>query len=671
MDDRQKIIDALAALDPSRLNYQEWLDVGMALKAESFPCSTWDEWSMRDMGRYKPGDCLRKWDTFKGTGVAGGTIFHFAQIYANYKPMKTYTWDDYIPAEVEGYEDIITSNAPEKDKPYQMAVKYLETLFQPDDIVGYVHSATYKEDRDKWVPANAGIYRKCSDLIADLKRYRKLDNAFGTINETAGAWIRINPLDGKGAGDKNVTAYRYALAEADTMPIEDQKKLLINLKLPIAALVESAGKSVHAIVKVDAENEQEFKQRVDFLFAELAKRNFIVDTNNKNPSRLSRLPGAMRNGKCQTLLATNIGCSCWAEWLDELAGINDDLPPILNFWDQIQNPPEKSPELIGGILREGNKMIITGESKAGKTCLSQELAVCIAEGKPWLEMFKCEQGPVLYMNLEVEEASLFYRFKQIYEANEWKISDGAKNIHPWNLRGHAVPLDQLADKVIRRCRGRHYKAIILDPLYKVQQGDENSAEAIIKFCNALDRIAHETGAAVIYDHHHPKGTAGGKKVIDRGSGSGVFARDADAICDLSFLSPGKEALEMLGANLASGEKPMQIAFVLRDFKDIEPINIWFKFPVHKVDTAGLLTGAPVEGSQEDHLNKSSKRTTDDAKYKSLVEAFEYCVDSDGTALMKDMAEFTDGHPARRTLERYVEQFSDEFELKNGVVRRLK
>ena len=406
----------------------------MALNSEGFPVSVWDDWSRKDMGRYHVGDCDKKYQTFKGAGTTAGTIFHIAERFG-YKPHgKVYSWDDFIPAEVENYEETIASNAPKKDKPYQMAIKYLETLFEPDDVVGYVHSAIYKEDRQKWVPANAGAWRKRDDIIADLKKFKNFD-AFGSINDEAGAWIRINPLDGKGAGDKNVTRYTYALAEADDMPIEEQKKLLINLKLPIAALVESGGKSVHAVVRVGASNKNEYEQRVRLLFSELAKHNFVVDTNNANPSRLSRMPGVMRNGKCQTLLAVNIGCSTWEEWLDELAGITDDLPEVKNLWDQAKEDPQLSPELIGGVLREGNKMIITGESKAGKTCLSQELAVCIAEGKPWLGKFKCEQGRVLYINLEVEEASLYHRFRAIYDANEWKFTSTSKNVCPWNLRG--------------------------------------------------------------------------------------------------------------------------------------------------------------------------------------------------------------------------------------------
>lgn len=674
MDNRQKILDALNALDPSLLNYQEWTEVGMALKTEGFPASVWEDWSSKDSSRYHRGECTKKYDSFNGAGVGGGTIIHYAERYAGYSPRgRVWSWDDHLPAEVEVYEETIVNSAPKKEKPYQMAIKYLETIYEPDDIVGYVHSAVWKEERNKWIPANKGIWRRQGDIVADLKRSKKFDRAFGSMNDQAGAWIRINPLDGRGAADKNVASYKYALVEADSMPLEEQKKLLINLKLPIACMVDSAGKSIHAVVKVDAQNESEYKQRVKFLYDELAKRGYVVDSQNGNPSRLSRLPGAVRGDRVQELIAVNIGCPSWIDWVDHLAGIDDDLPPFSNFWDQLQNAPSLSPELIAGVLREGNKMIITGESKAGKTCLSQGLACSIAEGKPWLGKFQCEQGKVLYINLEVEEASLFNRFENIYKANEWKFTKkSCQNIVTWNLRGKAVPLDKLSAKIIRRCRDQHFKAIILDPLYKVQQGDENSAEAIIRFCNALDTIAHETGAAVIYDHHHPKGASGDKKIIDRGSGSGVFSRDADAICDLSFLSPSKESLEIIGANVLSGEKPMQISFILRDFKDIEPINMWFKFPVHYIDSAGLLNGAPLEGSKEANLNKSSKRTSDDEKYIALVEAFNQCVDpKTQSASIKEMADFTLGHPSRRSLERYVLRFNDEFTLENGVVRRVK
>ena len=663
-DDQRALLKALEALDPSKCTYSEWIQVGMALKAEGLSCSDWDDWSRRDSARYVSGDCEKKWETFNDSGKTnGGTIVFLAEQYNNYKPVKELDWDDGLDAY---YEEVLTIEEKPDEKPYQMTVRFLETLFKPDETVSYVHSARWKEDKDKWVPADGGHIRKVSDIIKDLKKHRNLEDAFGTFNEEAGGWIRINPASGP--NNKDVTRFAYSLAESDDLSIEEQKKLFINFRLPIATLVESGGKSVHALVKIDAKDETEYKQRVSFLYDWLAKHKFIVDENNKNPARLSRLPGVMRKGKLQRLIATDIGCSSWLEWKDYIEGIDDDLPQFRSLKEQSLNPPKLSPELIGGILREGCKMIITGQSKAGKTCLSQNLAVCIAEGRPWLGKFPCQQGKVLYINLEVEEASLYQRFKFMYKAMGIEMTDkGGDNIIPWNLRGHALPMDKLAPKIIRRCRNTGpYKAIILDPLYKVQQGDENSAEAIIRFCNALDNIAHETGAAIIYDHHHPKGDAR-ENVIDRGSGSGVFSRDADAICDISTLSPGKEILEIISSQMQDGEKPMQISFVLRDFKDIEPINIWFRFPLHFVDDAGLLEGSPIKGSREDNLNQSSCRTSPNERKAALDGVFMGCQEN-GTAKLSDMIAY--GGISESSLRRHLKEFSEEYSLKNGIVSRL-
>lgn len=667
-DDQRALLKALEALDPSKCTYSEWVQVGMALKAEGLPCSDWDDWSRRDSARYESGACETKWKSFSDTGKTnGGTIFYLAEHYDNYKPFKELDWDDGLDAY---YEEVLTIEARE-EQPWEMAKRFLETLFQPDETVSYVHSAQWNEKREKWNPGDRGHVRKVSDIIKDLKKHKSLEDAFGTFNEDAGGWIRVNPTTG--ANDKDVTRFSYVLAESDDLSIEDQKKLFINFKLPIATLVESGGKSVHALVKVDASNEAEYTQRVTFLFDWLAKHKFIVDENNKNPARLSRLAGVMRKGKLQKLIATDIGCSSWLEWKDYIEGVDDNLPPLVSLADQLENPPTLSPELITGILREGCKMIITGDSKAGKTCLSQNLAVCIAEGRPWLGKFPCQQGKVLYINLEVEAASLFYRFKAMYHAMGIKISDkGGENIVPWNLRGYAAPIDQLAPKIIRRCRNTGpYKAIIIDPLYKVQQGDENSAQAISDFCNALDKIAHDTGAAIIYDHHHPKGDARGK-VIDRGAGSGVFSRDADALVDISNLDPGNDAADVVKELVKNGERPMVMSFVLRDFKDIEEQKIWFNFPLHYIDDANLLENCHIEGSAEANFAKNPNRKSDDEKRRIIESAFEMAgpiTMEDGSRMAKtsDMAAYAD--MAEKTIKKYASELSD-FIVERGYIRKV-
>ena len=175
-------------------------------------------------------------------------------------------------------------------------------------------------------------------------------------------------------------------------------------------------------------------------------------------------------------------------------------------------------------------MLIAGPSKAGKSFLLIELAIAIAEGSTWLG-FSCAQGRVLYVNLEIDPASCIDRFITIYGKLGFSPPH-TDNIVIWNLRGHALPLDRLVPILVRRMKDEQFAAVIIDPIYKVITGDENNASDMGAFCNQFDKICTEMGASAIYCHHHSKGAQGGKKAMDRASGSGVFARDPDAQLDV-------------------------------------------------------------------------------------------------------------------------------------------
>ena len=82
-------------------------------------------------------------------------------------------------------------------------------------------------------------------------------------------------------------------------------------KLPCTAVISSGNKSLHAWVKVDAKDLDEYEQRRKLLFDHLAD---YVDPNNANPSRLSRLPNAMRFDYRQELYALNIGSKSWQDF---------------------------------------------------------------------------------------------------------------------------------------------------------------------------------------------------------------------------------------------------------------------------------------------------------------------------------------------------------------------
>lgn len=121
---------------------------------------------------------------------------------------------------------------------------------------------------------------KCNDDIGSV---------LGDYNEEAGAWIRFNPLDGAGVKNENVVSFKYALVESDTMDIEKQNAILRELELPIAVLVHSGKKSLHAIVKINAQSYDEYKQRVNYLYEICLKNDLKIDSQNRNPSRFSSI----------------------------------------------------------------------------------------------------------------------------------------------------------------------------------------------------------------------------------------------------------------------------------------------------------------------------------------------------------------------------------------------
>lgn len=698
------LTEILEYIDPSTCSYQEWINVGMALKHEGYTVSDWDMWSMKDVNRYHSGECAKKWATFQGSSapVTAGTIIQMAKEngYHYENVSAELDWDSEIGSKDElvvvdrNWLERSEIHIPEQWNPTEQIITYLETLFEPDENVGYV-TESWEHD-GKFLPSKGCYDRTAGQLIKELYQCKgDIGSVLGDYNSEVGAWIRFNPLDGKGVKNENVTEFRYALVESDTMDISAQKAIITELELPVAALVYSGKKSLHAIVKIDASTYEEYKKRVDYLYNVCNKNGLKLDIQNRNPSRLSRMPGVMRNDKKQYLLDTNIGKENWNEWREWIESVNDDLPDPESMADVWDNLPELAPPLIDGVLRQGHKMLIAGPSKAGKSYALIELCCAIAEGKKWLE-WNCTQGKVMYVNLELDRASCLHRFKDVYTALGI-APDNLSNIDIWNLRGRSVPMDKLAPKLIRRASKKNYIAIIIDPIYKVITGDENSADQMAHFCNQFDKVCTELGCAVIYCHHHSKGAQGGKRSMDRASGSGVFARDPDALIDLVELELNddilkqeknkavckvcegwlykydklyhasqddlcsetqmlalcreyleNDAYECVIEDVGKARKTVEsrsawrIEGTLREFPKFAPVNLWFKYPVHNIDNIGALKDIAVDDGMPMWKKNFSKKKTDaerkNERKNSLETAFEAC-GIDDKVTVKAMAEY--------------------------------
>lgn len=726
--ERTDLLEILKHIDPSILNYQEWVNVGMALKHEGYTAADWDFWSQGDSSRYHAGECFKKWDTFQGAGtpVTGGTIVQMAkdQGFAFEAPeSRALDWNDTINDELvildKGWVEGKEIKEPEHWQPVNELIKYLETLFDSTENVAYVTRSWEKDG--KYIPTRGCVDRTAGQLIEQLNKCKgDIGSVLGDYNEAVGAWIRFNPMDGKDVKNENVTDFRYALVESDSMDLEKQNAIIRELELPVACLVYSGKKSIHAIVHVDAADYAEYRKRVDYLYTVCKKNGLEIDQQNKNPSRLSRMPGVMRNGKKQFLMDTNIGKESWNDWKEWIESVNDDLPEpesLNEYWNDL---PALAPSLIDGVLRQGHKMLIAGPSKAGKSFALIEMCIAIAEGKKWFN-WPCAKGKVLYVNLELDRASCLHRFKDVYTSLGWQ-AESLQNIDIWNLRGKSIPMDKLAPKLIRRAAKKNYIAIIIDPIYKVITGDENSADQMANFCNQFDKVCTELGCAVIYCHHHSKGSQGSKRSMDRASGSGVFARDPDALLDLIELEInenlinqesnkavcklcmdwlkkyGKEDLasqddecsevQMLAIcrlNLKNVYESIieEVAVVrkrvasmtawriegtLREFPKFSPIDLWFDYPVHRVDRVGVLKDIQLD-EQPSWKKAMVKRKDPEEKKKernsSIETAYAAC-GIDGEITVTALAEYMG--VGEKTVRRHIKEHGG-FWIKDGVVNK--
>lgn len=741
------LLELLSYIPPDSLSYTEWINVGMALKHEGYTASDWDEWSRND-ARYHSGECYTKWDSFQGTSspVTGGTIFHLA-VENGFVPQTFHDdgrgaldWDASIKYDNDyqlldkSYIDGKEIHEPKHWNPVQEIVRYLDTLFESDDIVAYATESYAKTNEatgevEKYLPKKGAYDRTAGELIDELLRCDgKINEVLGDYNEQAGAWVRFNPMDGKGVKNENVAQFRYALVESDNMDLEKQNAIVRELELPIATLVYSGSKSIHAVVRIEATNKEEYKKRVDYLYKICKKNGLNVDEQNKNPSRLSRLPGFMREDKKQFIIDTNIGKTSWDEWYQHIEDLNDELPDpesLIDFWEDM---PPLAPELIKGVLRQGHKMLIAGPSKAGKSFALINMSIAIAEGHHWFG-WECTQGKVLYVNLELDRASCLHRFRDVYKAMGIEARN-ISNIDIWNLRGKTVPMDKLAPKLIRRAYKKGYIAVIIDPIYKVLTGDENSADQMAHFTNQFDKVATELGSSVIYCHHHSKGSQGGKKSMDRASGSGVFARDPDALIDLVELELTEEIRkQQINSTTAKiyqdainkmnrpymeqfvGLDDLQSSFqmrnhferavtnvkdrvtvndavtaqttkienstawrvdgTLREFAKFKARNIWFSYPTHTVDESGVLADIQLDDntpSWKKNLEKSGKKQSPAQRKKDRKEAFEtaYSALNDGIqpVTQEDMCEYLG--ISSRTFKRRMEEI-DGYKLDGNLV----
>lgn len=168
------------------------------------------------------------------------------------------------------------------------AALLLGNLYEPSEMVNVVSEFFLQKSakgETKAVPREYGSTMTAGEWLNTF-------DSRGVPGSKAGGWIRMNPLDGNGISDANVTGFRYLLIESDELPRDIQLGVLSRIIPSVAAIVDSGGRSFHGWLHVECRDAGEYARSAQMIFSRLAALR--VDGANKNPSRLARLPGALR-----------------------------------------------------------------------------------------------------------------------------------------------------------------------------------------------------------------------------------------------------------------------------------------------------------------------------------------------------------------------------------------
>jgi hypothetical protein len=177
---------------------------------------------------------------------------------------------------------------------------FLHSLYQPGEHV-LCFSEFVSQGQTLWTRPPQG----------EPYNARQLDS-FTKPTQGKGAWFLCNPVDGqwrnldrlKGdtnptgrtrRAEENITAFRYLVIESDKADPALWLAALVQIPLPIVAVYSSGGKSIHSLVKVDADTADHWRELKTKLAPALVTLG--ADDGAMTVVRLTRLPQCHRAEK--------------------------------------------------------------------------------------------------------------------------------------------------------------------------------------------------------------------------------------------------------------------------------------------------------------------------------------------------------------------------------------
>lgn len=418
--------------------------------------------------------------------------------------------------------------------------QFLRALFQPGDGIRFCLAKLNEEGREN--PDGVGSIYSYEEWLKILDAKDGNPNRIFKSADKAGIYVGLNPLKiGSRATDSDVTAFRYVLLEFDTCSIEEQFAVITASNIPCAAITSSGGKSVHAVVHVNAKDATEYARFVQIIWTHFA--GYDLDVKNRNAARLSRLPNCERLGKRQELLSLKTGADSFVEWLSQ--NESDSTGQRFSVRDMLKFDSSTDPNCILGNrwACKGGSVLWIGQSGIGKSSSSIQAMILWSLGKSFFGIQPPGGKQLKSLLIQAENdfgdsAEMFQGVIKELELTEDEISIVEKNIVVIK-NSHATGAEFCA--VVQKLVDRHKPDFCwFDPLMAFI-GDDISKQSVCSqfFRNWLNPISEATGVCWMIVHHTNKPVAAkdrkGMTTADKayqGAGSAELVNWARAICIL-------------------------------------------------------------------------------------------------------------------------------------------
>ncbi len=170
---------------------------------------------------------------------------------------------------------------------------------------------------------------------------------------------------------------------------------------------------------------------------------------------------------------------------------------------------------IERIAPVGEVTTLNGPGSAGKSLLGQQIATSAAAGIPCLGL-DVIHVPSLYLTCEDDADQLHFRQERLCEALGIPMASLAGKLHLASLRGaleselatfaHDGKMTVTAayDNLTRTIAMTRAKVVVLDNVAHLFAGNENDRADVTRFVNLLNKLAGESGAAIILLGHPNK-----------------------------------------------------------------------------------------------------------------------------------------------------------------------